>query len=803
MLNRLAWLLASVIWVAGFGLPAGVASARFHPRIGPGMGLVPRRAQDIAVGPRIPVVYHGGTVMGAVTVHTVFWAPSGFRFDGPPAPNALGYEPLIQRFFADVAQATGTAGNAFSLLLQYPDRRQLGSYDVAYSPAADSIDDRDRYPPARKQCASTAGIATCLTDLQLRTELEHVIAARQPRARGLHDLWFVFLPPNVDLCLAVDSCANSDFAGYHALSDAGGATVIYAAVADPLIAGRLSTGSDPQGNPEAESAIDTSAHELVEAITDPEGTGWMDPNGYEVGDKCESPEDGTPLGYAADGSPYNQLIASDEFLIQMMWSNRDAGCEQRSTAVASRPSIPTIALHQFSPRVSGDVRGGRSGIEVKLSLGRAGSVVARAQARTRRGGAWGPVLLRSSSGRLHAVGDDRERLTVRYGRHGPPPDVIATGDGGNPFTESGWTGWFDLDHGYSVRSRSILLAPCSQTGVLAIRADGAATAAAPVDRCDTETDVASVPTGPLGSASRLEMSSEDNRAATEASPYGALVKLTVPLGEPGSVSAQSNDQVPFDPSGFPSCTAELRSQSVSCDGLVPGARYAITRRRGGATVRARADWGGSSTFPRLPGSPAITGGDVLRLRNRAGRTLTTLHVAHLRVEVNGSRTVIAGGSCEPGDFYGPPVSRLPISDAVGDGLAGSGAICPPDGRAAGLQDRQIVQLDDLGGGQTRTEVPQFSRITPLDGETLYGSFVVIAGAGLPGRHGGVLPAPATISVTITPDGSGAPAFEAANVDTTRGVAVSGLAPGPYRARWVLRDANGDTRTLDTQFVQAG
>jgi hypothetical protein len=803
VLNRLAWLIASVIWVAGFGLQAGAASARFHPRIGPGMGLVARRAQDIAVGARIPVVYHGGTVMGEVTVHTVFWAPGGFRFDGPPAPDVLGYEPLIQRFFADVAQASGTAGNAFSLLLQYPERRRLGSYAVAYSPVADSIDDRDPYPPSRKQCASTAGIATCLTDLQLRTELEHVIASRQPRARGLHDLWFVFLPPDVDLCLAADSCANSDFAGYHALSSAGGATVIYAAVPDPLIAGRLSPGSDPQGNPEAESTIDTSAHELVEAITDPEGTGWMDPNGYEVGDKCETPEDGTPLGYATDGSPYNQVIGNDEFLIQMMWSNRDAGCEQRSAVVASRPSIPTIALRQFRPWVSGRIPGGRSGVEVKLSLARAGSVVARAQAHTVRGGAWGPVLLRSSSGRVHGVGDDRERLTVRYGRDGPPPDVIATGDGGNPFTESGWTGWFDLDHGYSIGSRSIMLAPCGQTGVLAISVNGAATAAAPVDRCDTETGVASVPTGALTAASRLQMSSEDNRAATEAGPFGALVKLTVPLGEPGSVSAQGNDQVMFDPSGFPSCTAELRTQLVSCDGLVPGARYAIARRRGQATVRASADWGGGSKFPRLPGSPAITGGDVLTLRNHAGRTLTTLHVAHLRVDVNGNRTVIAGGSCEPGNFYGPPVSRPPISHAVGDGLSGSGTICPPDGLAAGLQDSQIVQLDDLGSGQTRTEVPRFTRITPLNGDTLYGSFVAIGGAGVPGRHGGVLPAPATIAVTITPNGSSAPAFEAANVDTTRGTAVGGLAPGPYHAHWVLSDANGDTRTLDTQFVEAG
>jgi hypothetical protein len=529
----------------------------------------------------------------------------------------------------------------------------------------------------------------------------------------------------------------------------------------------------------------------------------MDPNGYEVADECENPEEGIPLGYAADGSPYNELIAGDQFLIQMMWSNRAAGCEQRSSAVAARPSLPTVALNQFSPRVSGDIPGGPPGIEVKLALVRAGEIVARARARTRAKGVWGPVTIRSSSGQIHAVGDDREVLEIRYGKHGSPPDRIATGDGGNPFTESGWTSWFDLDHGYSVTSRSVSLAPCGQTGVLAVTIDGVPSTSAPVDRCDTETDVATVRTVALSPATRLAMSSEDNRAPTTSNPSGALVKLTVPLGEPGSVSAQGNNQILFYPSGFPSCTADLRSQSVSCTGLHPGSRYAITRRRGDATVRSRADWDGRSRFPRLPGSRAIEGGDVLTLRNRARRRLTTLHVAHMRVDVKGEQTVLSGGTCEPGDFYGPPVSQPPISDAVGSGIAGRGVVCPESGRAAGLNDTPIVQIDDLSGGQTRTEVPDFRRTIPVDGATLYGDFLALATASLPGPHGAVIPVSADISLTITPAGSGIPVFHADNVATAGGTPVSGLPAGSYRAGWVLTDANGDTRTIETQFVEAG
>ena len=50
----------------------------------------------------------------------------------------------------------------------------------------------------------------------------------------------------------------------------------------------------------------------------------------------------------------------------------------------------------------------------------------------------------------HAVGDDRDVITVDYSGTGAPTpsqDQILTGSGGNPFTESGWTGWVAMDNG--------------------------------------------------------------------------------------------------------------------------------------------------------------------------------------------------------------------------------------------------------------------------------------------------------------------------------------------------------------------
>jgi hypothetical protein len=785
--TRLGCLSFALIALAVLPQGAG-ARAGFRPRIAGAMGIVPAHGRgDLAAGKSIPVVYHGGSVMRGVTVHTVFWAPAGYRFDGSPGPGIPGYEQLVQRFFTDVAHDSLSHSNVFSVLPQYAGPGGPGRYAIRYAASADSIDVSNAFP-RHGQCASPASIVTCVTDRQVQHELDRVIQEHDRTGRGLHDLWFVFLPPDVDTCILPGECGTTAYAGYHSLSNIGHGTVIYALVPDPLIEFTPPPGADPQGNPEAESTLDTSAHETVEAITDPEGTGWMDPNGFEVGDKCEFPEDGTPLGYASNGSPYNQVINGDRYLIQMMWSNPRAGCVQRSLSSGSAPRLATVDLTQFSPLVRGNIGARRSGVEVQVALLRAGSLTALGATRTRRDGSWGPVELLSESGAPRSPSDDRDVVIVRYGRHGPKPDLIATGDGGNPFTESGWTGWFDLDSGFALRSQSVRLAPCGQTGVLSLHVNGALTEP-PVEHCDTESDVATVKTRPLGPGSRIVMSSEDNRAVVRQNPAGALIRLSVVLGEPGSLSALQNDQNLLVPSGLPSCTADLRAQEVRCSGLRARARYTL------GVAAARSDGAGSARFVL-----AVRRGAVLTLRNRARRVLTRLHVAHLRVDITGDQTVVAGGSCEAGEYWGLPLSRPPISPAIGLGIAGRGVICPAGGRAAGLSVASISQIDDRSGGVTRTEVPEIVRTTPLDGATLYGRFVAVARSGLPGPHGSTYAGGTRIGLTIKRGGH--TLFRAANVDTARGVPVRRLPRGLYTANWVLRDANGDTRTIRTQFVEA-
>ena len=797
----LSWSAGALALLAllGLAIPSVAAAktarttAKFAPRVGSAMGLLPHQGSpDPAAGSAPLIVYHGGQVMRGVTLHTVFWAPPGSRFDGSPAAGVPGYEALMKQFLVDVTHGGPPNADIFSTLTQYHDPGGPGDPQLSYDPNADSTDLATPYPSRDSQCASPSGTATCVTDAQLQSQLDSLIATQSPRARGLTNLWLIFLPPNVDTCILAGTCASNSFAGYHGEFDRGHGSTVYITVPDPLIEQTPPPGSDPQGNPEAEFSLTTVAHEFEEAVTDPYGTGWLDPLGFEAGDKCEiGPQPGTPLGYAPNGAPYNQLINGHEYLIQEMWSNDAAGCVQGSTAPGPPTDLPTVSLRQFSALVSGSMgHPGRATVQIELS--RSLVTAATATARTRPDGSWGPVRLRSTEGVAHALGDDRELLAVSYGFGSgvPPPEIISTVSAGNPFSLSGYTGWTDLDAGVSVGPHSVEVAPCGQVGVLSLRVGGLLTEP-PAQLCNTQTDAAAVPAGRIRSRTPVFFSSEDNRAVLPGlTPQGGLVKLTIAPGEPDAIPPASG----LGALGIPVCDVFLRLQMVKCGGLVPQARYRLDGRS------LRAGFSGTASVSGL----RLRGGQRVTLINRAGRALTTLHVAHLRVNLTANETRITAGRCQPGDFYGPSTSASSLAgQLLGSPVTATSAVCPLSGSARGLSTRVIAQTDDFSGGQTVVSVPAIRSTAPIQDETLYGEFSASAQSGLPGPNGSVTAGGTPIALRITPVGSGRAVFSSANVDTARGVAVRPLVPGTYLAHWRLQDANGDTRTLITRFVEAG
>src|SRR5947209_5049570 len=206
---------AVCVMVLAVGASVAQAKPTFHPRVRNALGLLPTYgSDDVATGVSSPVVYHGGTVMaGGVTVHTIFWAPAAYGFSS-------GYEGLVQQFFTDVAADSGDDTNGFSVLPQYGQGRvgqpkTPGAYQITYTTGTNSIDDSQPYPSSGN-CASANNAGTCLTDGQVQTEVQRLITA-DGLPTGLHDLYYVFLPTDVDECIAPGVCGTNAFGGYHSV----------------------------------------------------------------------------------------------------------------------------------------------------------------------------------------------------------------------------------------------------------------------------------------------------------------------------------------------------------------------------------------------------------------------------------------------------------------------------------------------------------------------------------------------------------------------------------------------------------
>ncbi len=801
--------------------PAASAATGFPARIGNALGLIPADGNQVnANGPLQPVTYHGGEIMsGGVTVHTIFWTGGTKPFEGRPSGAPHDYVGMIQQFLSDVAHdSTGTAGapctssgcNSFTVLPQFASGTNFGqitrgSYSISYNPATDSLIDTNPYPPKSQQCSSPGDAAVCVTDSQVLGEIDRVVRSTPGQPRGLHNLWFVLFPPDVDECIITGFCATNAFGGYHGWFPSGTTTTIYSVVTDPIVYSQRTQGRDPEGFPDAERAIDVVGHETTEAISDPSGAGgWYDPEGFEIGDKCEfGPQRGTPLGFAQNGSPYNQVINGHKYLTQEMWANSDNNgfpdCVQSTTNTSTPLPLPQVKLSQFSSTVSGNTENNTAGIGVRVSLLRANAngspvTVAQASTTTAADGSWSVSLA------PHAVGDDRDEIDVDYSGVGAPtPHHQPIMTGNSQTADNGWTGWYYLDSGNLLTNQpsrggpSLSVFGCANAGLLT----SSITSRPLSDFCDGFVANEPLP-APVGADTAVTVSSLDNRGwqpppAAVPNPDGNLITLTVPVGEADAVSSAFGMQQHFAEeglslllSGLASCVADLAAQSVTCTGLVAGESYTITY--GSQSTTASADATGSVTS-----AIELHGGDTVTLSNGL-RTLSTLHVAHLRVSIDGSNPgAVASGSCEPYQYYGPPITRPPFPGAVGasGGVALTGQICPVSGDASGLPTDKIAQTDELSGGLTQAAVPGISDTLPMAGETVYGAFPVLAQATDP---------TSPIAVSISPASGGSPVFTAANVNTASGVLVPGLTRGTYKATWTLTDANGDKRIRTTRFV---
>jgi hypothetical protein len=378
----------------------GVAVRRGAARPRSALGFAASLAEPCATACSGPLLYHeGGVVMRHVKVYLIQWEPpkptengqSGTSFEPLPA----GYLSEVETYVKDVAAASGTLGNVFSVDTLYGASGLAGEYHSEFGGA---FKDKDPYPardlatcplpsaeapalpPENQPCISDAEGPSKENNFQLIAETAKFIEANPALATELEGLYVMLVPHGVNSCAgfegAVAACNTNFYCAYHSafgFTRSGKEHIaVYANMPYDAVPG-CEIPDQPHGSA-ADSEIDTLSHEDNEAVTDPLGDAWFDIGGNEVADKCTYPffdplidfnaaadaygpllggvpgefeEAGEELLLRKPGTGYNQVIAGGHFLTQREWSDVAGGC------VAQAPE-PTASFAAYSsPAVVG------------------------------------------------------------------------------------------------------------------------------------------------------------------------------------------------------------------------------------------------------------------------------------------------------------------------------------------------------------------------------------------------------------------------------------------------------------------
>jgi len=116
----------------------------------------------------------------------------------------------------------------------------------------------------------------------------------------------------------------TQYCGWHTRATINGADIKYSFVGNPdrCPSACAAQTIGPNGNAGADAMASIIAHELEEAVTDPDLNAWYDTRGRENADKCAWTFGST---YIVNGAHANMPLGGREFLIQQNWVNASGG----------------------------------------------------------------------------------------------------------------------------------------------------------------------------------------------------------------------------------------------------------------------------------------------------------------------------------------------------------------------------------------------------------------------------------------------------------------------------------------------
>ncbi len=249
-----------------------------------------------AAKPSAGISLHGGPVMlNTVNVHYIWYGNWG-------TASGSAAQPVLVNF----AQTIG-GSPYFNINKTY------------YNSSNTHVSGAVSYAGASSDNLSQGPASTSLSDTQILNIVKLAIGNSMPDANAVY---FVLTAADVH-----KSGFGTSYCGWHTHATINGVDTKYSFVGDPSTQYPTSCGAQgtgPNGSSGADAMASIIAHELEEAVTDPDLNAWYDSRGNENADKCAWTFGTTSL--AGNGAKYNVTLGSYQYLIQQNWSASTQKC---------------------------------------------------------------------------------------------------------------------------------------------------------------------------------------------------------------------------------------------------------------------------------------------------------------------------------------------------------------------------------------------------------------------------------------------------------------------------------------------
>ena len=272
-----------------------------------------------------PMLYWGGPVVPAERVVSIYWSASTI-YTGGPTPGTTGAGSadgsLVGYFLSHLG-----GSSYYNINTTYTDTVG-GGHTVANALAYTGFWAANASPPSGSQNVSDAAIQAEIVSGFTSGKLSY----------NASTVYAVFTSGVVNL----GGGFGTQYCAYHGDFQWNGNVVLYAAMPyDAAYPGACTMFAAPNGDAGADAEVNTLAHELEEANTDPQLNAWFDSSGYENADECA-----WIFGTASlSGGQANITVGSKNFYVQENWLQVPNGgqCLQGySPGQVTVPAAPTL-----------------------------------------------------------------------------------------------------------------------------------------------------------------------------------------------------------------------------------------------------------------------------------------------------------------------------------------------------------------------------------------------------------------------------------------------------------------------------